>query len=359
MDSLLRKSIAIILENQSANGAYIASPNFSPYRYCWFRDGSFIAYSMDLAGEFESARNFHTWAARQVINRKNVVGQAVALSQSNSLLTEHDHLHTRYKLDGSDGAEEAWPNFQLDGFGTWLWSLNEHQRLSGSPISEEIQDAARLVTDYLEALWMLPCFDCWEEFPEQVHPYTLAAIYGGVQAQAQLGAGDHQGILDAIRSRLLEKWVYNGHFVKFSGRGLVDASLLGLATPYNVFEPQSELVRKTVDEIEATLLCEGGVHRYSEDSYYGGGEWLLLSAWLGWYHAEIGDDIAISKAHKLLQWVESHFVEEGLPEQVPDHLNAPDFYQVWADRWGKIALPLLWSHANHIILRKKLETLLK
>ena len=29
----------------------------------------------------------------------------------------------------------------------------------------------------------------------------------------------------------------------------------------------------------------GGVYRYREDVYYGGGEWILLSAWLGWYYS--------------------------------------------------------------------------
>jgi hypothetical protein len=27
------------------------------------------------------------------------------------------------------------------------------------------------------------------------------------------------------------------------------------------------------------------VRRYLGDSYYGGGNWILLTAWLGWYRA--------------------------------------------------------------------------
>ena len=59
MTDLFQRSVEIILQNQSATGAYLASPNFDTYRYCWFRDGAFIAYAMNLAGEHESAQRFH------------------------------------------------------------------------------------------------------------------------------------------------------------------------------------------------------------------------------------------------------------------------------------------------------------
>lgn len=47
--------------------------------------------------------------------------------------------------------------------------------------------------------------------------------------------------------------------------------------------------------MEETILHKGGVHRFPEDTYYGGGEWLLLSCWLGWYNASVGrgDDAKI------------------------------------------------------------------
>jgi GH15 family glucan-1,4-alpha-glucosidase len=350
MDSLLRKSISIILENQAPGGAYVASPNFPAYHYCWFRDGAFIAYAMDRMGEYESARLFHTWAAARINERGQVVNQAILKFKSHQPLTHADYLFTRFKLNGSEGLEEDWPNFQLDGFGTWLWSLNEHIRLSKQTLTGDLLNAAGLAADYLEALWTSPCFDCWEEFPEQVHPYTLAAIFGGLQAHTALSGRDHSETLAAIRALIVEKWVFNGHFVKFSGKPEVDASLIGLCTPYRVFEPDHPLMAATIEQIEAALTRAGGVHRYRSDTYYGGGEWILLSAWLGWYFAEIGEESSLSKARKQLEWVESQFQEEGLPEQVPANLNDPAYFPVWVERWGRIALPLLWSHASYIIL---------
>ena len=36
-----QKSIDVIIKNQHASGAYIASPNFPDYRYCWLKRRKF------------------------------------------------------------------------------------------------------------------------------------------------------------------------------------------------------------------------------------------------------------------------------------------------------------------------------
>jgi isomaltose glucohydrolase len=70
---LYQRSIEIILENQSPGGGYIASPNFPTDHYCWFRDGAFIAYAMDLASQHEGAQRFHQWVAGRENERKELV----------------------------------------------------------------------------------------------------------------------------------------------------------------------------------------------------------------------------------------------------------------------------------------------
>lgn len=361
MSDLYQRSIEIILENQSASGGYIASPNFPTYHYCWFRDGSFIAYAMDLAGQHESAHRFHHWVAERVNERKDLVRMALAKAGRGERLTEAEILHTRYRLDGADGEPGNWPNFQLDGFGTWLWALNEHQKQNPEKqLSHELLDAAELVTDYLSELWALPCYDCWEEFPDYVHPHTLAAIYGGLQAHTGLTSKSHQSVTDVIRNQLLAGAESFGHFVKFPHLPAVDAGLLGLAVPYGVVAPDDPIMLKTVERIESTILHGGGLHRYSEDSYYGGGAWTLLTAWLGWYYIELATkcpDLAPGLQQKIQtcqSWIESCAGNNlDLPEQVAQNLNVPSFYSSWVERWGEIASPLLWSHAKYIILCSK------
>lgn len=343
---LYERSIEIILENQAGSGAYLASPSFPTYRYSWFRDGAYIAYAMDLVGECDSSRRFHEWAAATINARADTVRRAVATAGRDEPLAPRDVLHTRYTADGGEASTD-WPNFQLDGFGTWLWALNEHHQRTGRNLSEGMHSAATLIADYLAALWKRPCYDCWEEFPDRLHTYTLATIYGGLAAHQAVDGTDHRATLAAVAELIAAKTRKNGHFVKFPGSAVVDASLLGLALPYRVIDPGDPAMRATVAEIEATLRRGGGVHRYPGDTYYGGGEWLLLTCWLAWYYLERGE---YEGAEAAMRWVETRATEAGyLPEQVPENLNDPACYEPWRRRWGDIATPLLWSHAMYLI----------
>jgi GH15 family glucan-1,4-alpha-glucosidase len=350
--TLYTQSIQIILANQAPSGAYVASPNFPNYRYCWYRDATYTAYAMDLVGQADSANRFYAWAAQAILAHADRAQRAVMLARQGAELDGKAVLHTRYTLDGKEAAGDEWPNFQLDGFGTWLWGLAEHARINPQGLTSEMKKAARLTADYLEALWRRPCFDCWEEFNNQIHPYTLAAIYGGLHAYTRLSGEDYQPTLEAIRIFVQTEAGRDGYFVKHLGTSMVDASLLGVAVPYRLVPPGDQRMAATVQRIAADLQ-NGGVHRYPEDTYYGGGEWVLLAGWLGWYYAETGQ---LTAAKELLEWIELQAAPDGsLPEQVPQHLIDPGSYQPWVARWGPIANPLLWSHAKYLILHHALQ----
>ena len=352
MADLAQRSIEIILENQAPSGAYPACPTYPTYRYSWFRDGSFIAYAMDLVGEPESARHFFDWAANVITARKDLIHQSLERTRSGESLGIGEILHTRYTLDG-DEADDEWPNFQLDGFGTLLWAMSEHQKLTQSSLPETWRHAMGLIAAYLSALWRRPCFDCWEEFPDRIHPHTLAAIHAGLMASQGLTHEDHQATIQDLSDFLLKEAVVGGHFVKSIGSDDVDASLLGLALPYRLLPLDDPRIQATVALIEDTLQNGGGVHRYAADTYYGGGEWVLLTAWLGWYYAERGGQ---SRALEIKQWIETQADEDGfLPEQVPETQNDVSMYRPWVDRWGEIARPLLWSHAKYLILTESIQ----
>jgi GH15 family glucan-1,4-alpha-glucosidase len=119
-----------------------------------------------------------------------------------------------------------------------------------------------------------------------------------------------------------------------------------------------------VEQIEATILKDGGLHRYAADSYYGGGAWILLTAWLGWYYVELAVKCPVlasglqQKFESCQSWIASRASEHlYLSEQVAEHLNVPAYYATWVQRWGEIASPLLWSHAKYIILCTRRSTL--
>lgn len=351
-EQLIERSLQIILENQAVSGAFIASPNFPTYAFCWFRDSSYIAYALDLYGEHEASSRFHAWAASTINRRVDTVQRALQKASTGQLLTDLDVLHTRYTLDGEENTTTAWENFQLDGFGTWLWALAQHQNLTARSLPMEWIEAAKITADYIEGLWQHPCYDCWEEFAGKIHLHTLAAIYGGLQAYGNLTGDRREDTIRVIRAFVLENGQVDGHWQKFLGNTQVDASLLALSTPYRLVEPDHPIMLNTAEKIEADL-CQGGVKRYSTDTYYGGGQWILLAAWLGWYWQELSER---EKAGQLRRWIEAQADEQGwLPEQVPVALNNESMYAPWIQRWGPIASPLLWSHAKYLILCKFME----
>jgi GH15 family glucan-1,4-alpha-glucosidase len=307
---------------------------------------------MDVVEHYESSERFHEWVANIVNNRRELIRHAISKSEAGEFLDETEFLHTRYFVNGLEGKEQ-WPNFQLDGFGTWLWSLARHKEISKSTLPEDWIQAAELVADYLIALWEKPCYDCWEEFSNKIHTYTLAAINGGLKAFSVLTGIDNSNVLAKIKKCVYENAFSNGHFTKYIGTDIVDASLLGLAVPYGFVEPDNPMMRATVDEIEIKLTGSGGIRRNQNDTYYGGGEWILLTAWLGWYYVIIGD---YSKAKSTMQWVEEQADHaNNLPEQVSGSLIAPIYYQHWTNKWGESAKTLLWSHAKYLILHNALE----
>lgn len=345
---LVGQSIEVIQTYQDGGGAYLASPTFEHYQYCWFRDGSFIAAAMDLHARHESAGRFHQWAAAVLSSRESIIMEACQRAEAGEPLHGIGVLHARYSVQGNEVAGDTWGEFQLDGLGTWLWALELHFRLTGGEPTERQQRAAGLVAHYLACLWQTPCYDCWEEFPGKIHTYTLAAIWGGLKAYSRMGGPGRQDLLREIRAYLLEHTVSDGALKKFVGSEQVDASLIGAAVPYGLLNLEDRILHTTIERIEADLLVRGGLHRYPGDTYFGGGQWPLLSGWLGWYYMECGK---IDRARQLREWIEDQADERGwLPEQVDDHLLAPEYLEPWRKRWGERASPLLWSHAMYLIL---------
>lgn len=372
----INHSIDVILQNQHQSGAYVASPNFPTYHFCWLRDGSFIAYSMDLVNHHESAKRFYRWVGTTIQRYSGKVDVLADQLKAGKTPDNDGILNTRFTLDGfEENSESQWGNFQVDGYGSWLWGLAEHVRMTGNhDLLAELKQPILTTLRYLKLAWQLPNYDCWEEHPEYLHPYSLATTYGGLKAMAELKqAGlldfvdqDVDGFAQEVRQFLLAHAIHEGKFVKHitPAKGAkpfspltesgVDSSLLGLVIPYGAFDLDDPVVLQTVAAIESDLhLPGGGVYRYKEDVYYGGGEWILLTAWLGWYYAQVG---SIDKARDLLKWIESVADQQGdLPEQVSEHALSPKNIEPWVKVWGPIATPLLWSHAMHIVLVKAIE----
>src|SRR2546421_6556451 len=153
---------------------------------------------------------------------------------------------------------------------------------------------------------------------------TLGAVIVSLAAAAGLIEDAAAGAYaQDLRELLLDEHVRAETFVKHTGTDEVDASLLWLATPFAVIPADDPIMRRTVARITDELTGpSGGLRRYLGDTFYGGGGWVLLTAWLGTHLAAIGD---LDGAGQRLDWGESMFTAEGhLPEQITEYPQAPD-----------------------------------
>lgn len=364
------RSQQVMLDNQQPGGGYLACPNMPDYQFSWFRDGAFVAYALTIDGQFapishssgiaaqwDSAGRFHDWCARMVSDRAPALERTIARANRGEPLVRRDTLNARYTPDGSVGPED-WPEFQLDGPALWLWSLAKYVDVCRMhPLPLVWKQAVDLTARYLAALWSTPCYDCWEERGNDLHISTIAAIYAGLGAATALVPElDFEGIRQTIKLYTLTNGLTpGGELAKSPMLDMIDANLLLAALPdFGLLAPDDPLMRRLVARIERDLVAEGhGVHRHKEDTYYGGGAWVLLGLWLAWYYQQVGNK---DRAQRLLTWAEAHADPEGnLPEQVNDAMLATaNDYTHWVDIRGEIAKPLLWTHAKYVLVQHSL-----
>ena len=244
-------------------------------------------------------------------------------------------LPARYTLEGAieqDDPEDPWPNFQIDGYGMWLWSLERH--LAGRAADREQVRTIELTARYLAASWRLPTWSCWEEFQTGEHASTLAAASAGLASAARLlDDATFADEADRVRGQLASRYVTDGYVGLAPGEARVDSSILWLGVPFGVFAVDDPRMGATVEAVKRQLIGpSGGVYRYRGDTYYGGGEWLLLTSSLAWHDAVAGDE---ASARELRAWVRAQARENGdLPEQVTGSSQVPEMVEPWIERWG-------------------------
>lgn len=282
----MARSVETILAGQAPSGGYVASPTFAQYRYAWLRDGCFTADAMREAGQVASCDRFLDWCARIVMR------------------TPQGPFDARYTLDGEPDPTE-WPHRQIDGWGLFLGTIRRRR-------SARWDEPARHVARWLERVWGEPSVDWWEE-RTGIHAVTLWCVGNGLDSEE-------------IRREALAR-----------AHDRLDASLLFIGRP------------DLATWVEESLVSPGGgVWRNPDDEYYGGGEWVLLTAMLGLAEPR--------RAAECLAWIEAHATADGLlPEQSQDHLQRPDRFEAWVERWGPPPCPLLWSHAMYLRLHHALR----
>lgn len=359
-DDAGRTDVEVILSAQADSGAILACPAYPTYRYAWLRDGAFCAAALDASGRSADAARFHGWVARRVLAFEEPMRRAIDAVARAQPLDETDHLPCRFTETGQAPTGDGWGAFQMDGPGLWLWALERHARAAGGPgmLDEESLWAAALAGEYLGALWRQPSYDAWEEHVEYLASSTLAACLSGLLAAHRLGLEpDHARVaVDGIRRELATRASRVGHLPRSDGDDAVDASILWCGPLMRVFAADDEAWIQTLAAVERSLLGPGGgVYRYASDTFYGGGQWPVLTAAHGLACLHRGGPRDGERVAASLEWIESRRdAAGGLPEQVSDHALHPQHVDAWVERWGPVARPLTWSHAMAVLLRAAL-----
>ena len=352
----MRADVAAVLAAQTESGAILACPSYPTYRFSWLRDGAFCAAALDTAGETGSSRRFHDWVRARVQAFEGPMRRAIEAVAGGGVPAADDHLPCRFSESGSAPTEDGWGAFQMDGPGLWLWALERHARAGGgsATLDDRLLRAAALAAEYLGALWRVPSYDAWEEHGDHLATSTLAACLAGLLAAHRLGLepvgmqAAVEGIRDVLRARVQP----DGHLPRSDADTSVDASILWCGPLLGAFHRHDAAWSATLDEVEARLVGPGGgVYRYAADTFYGGGQWPVLTSAYGLACLDRGRPGDRARAEACLAWIEAQRSESGgLPEQSSEHVLHPTRLGEWVERWGPVARPLTWSHAMTVML---------
>ncbi|TXN38315.1 glycoside hydrolase family 15 protein [Flagellimonas hymeniacidonis] len=346
---LVNISLELLKEHQHSSGSFPASPNFKEFNYCFLRDASYCAYALLLYGEAGSCKKFLQWCHNTIMACSDNIEAVKRKALGSDHIETNEFLAVRFELDGSLDRSD-WPNFQIDCYGAWLWCLEEYVTMTGDrEFLLEVRTSVGLTVSYLETVWTFACFDCWEEHNYRRHTSSLVCVAGGLNSVARLyGNRDAKQLAEKVQYQILKAITPDGIFPKFlTGYG-IDSSNIWLSVPFNVIPRDAPAMARTIEAIESNLKKDGGLYRYPEDSYYGGGRWPLLNSFLAWHKIEIGE---IEEAEELLVWVEGQADKNGyFPEnnyEIPLH---PEKTQKWIEKWGiRVSTPLLWTQAMYLI----------
>lgn len=333
---LLRTVYMYAVLSNNETGAVLASPDvdegFSKcgrYGYCWPRDGLFINEALSILGMNNLLDKFYSnWAKNAQL--------------ANGLFEQ------RYYSNGE--LAPSW-GMQIDETAAIIIGLSRHANYIEA--EELILKSTTALVNFVDDRGLSkPCYDLWEE-RKGVHLYSTASIYGALKASydmlKSIDKDKYASLLERIdritlkiKDAIKNYFIEDGHLKRSLDNNQVDISLLSAVVPFDIFEPDDEIVLNTVEEIERTLhMANGGYMRYQWDNYIGGNTWIISSLWMAMYHIKLGN---ITKAKELFDWVTNHADNlYFLPEQI----EREGHNTAWVSQ-------LSWSHAMYVIVGKML-----
>jgi GH15 family glucan-1,4-alpha-glucosidase len=263
------------------------------YRYCWLRDATFTLLAFLNAGYTEEANVWQHWLVRVIAGAPEQLQTMYSVMGDKRLdELELPHLpgyeNSRPVRIGNAAAQQL----QLDIYGE-LADVLSQARKGGLPSAPRRTEIRETFLKHLETIWMKPDEGIWEirGAPQQfVHSKVMTWVAFDRASRAEptdkRSSAHYRKVADRIHKEICAKGVdrKRGCFVQAYGSERMDSSLLML--PLVGFLPASDKrIRRTVEEIERTLLYKGVLRRYETDTGIDGlppgeGAFLACSFWL-------------------------------------------------------------------------------
>jgi oligosaccharide amylase len=340
IDALYKRSIFVLRNCASTNGAIIASPDprtlrsgGDTYNYCWWRDGGYIAKAMDEVGLYDNAHRFLKFAEK--------------------CQEEEGYFLHRHFPDGTVGSTWHPPPFiQIDQTATVVSGVWHHFKRHGDldellDLWPLVKKAANFIATYVDDRGLpLPSYDLWEE-KKAVNAYSTGAVIHGLERAERISEqlGKSRGMWrkasEKMRVAMLDHlWDdKRGCFLKSIDPAdtTIDASTL-LSIKLGVLDPSDSRADRLVATVEKRLWkkATGGVARYEGDTYYGPeNPWIICTLWLAEAHLLLGRR---ERTRELLDWVAATASPTSL---LPEQLDG---------RTGEhtSVTPLVWSHSTFL-----------
>lgn len=332
IDIIERTILMYALLSDKNTGAVLASPdvdeNFTRcgrYGYCWPRDALFINTALLELGMTELVDNFYKiWAEKTQL--------------TNGLFEQ------RYYSNGE--LAPSW-GIQIDETSSIIIGIG--QLKNSKKYKDVVMKATFGLISFLNDDFISKeCFDLWEE-RKGSHLYSTASIYEALKvakqilesfAECEFLITEIDLLLPQIKKGIEANFIENSKFKRSIDNNNVDISNISPCVPFNIYNPNDEVVINTVSEIEEKIkLPHGGYLRYEGDNYMGGNAWIISSLWLAMYYIKAGNK---ERAKELYNWVTNHADDKGfLPEQIDRNTGKT----AWITQ-------LSWSHALYIIVGK-------
>ena len=357
-------------------GSMIAAPEFDHqyekcggYGFCWNRDTVEAVYALQTAGYPEYLPRFIGWCKKTQLRDGS--------------------WFQRYWLDGT--LAPSWGNFdystQIDETASTIYAMARYGNTLPCDAREDYIDeyweTIKRGAEYLmrrtgEGLHS-PCLDLWETY-YGCFTYTNAAISAALEAASTLA--EDQSKSTSLRYRSRAKWIKESMIERLwmpdaacFAKGIIDgeiypiidASVIGVVTPFRVLDPTVEDEREKIimmlntieDRLNYWVDGTRGIRRYENDEYMSGNPWVVTTLWLMRAELDLAEYFKGQDDETYRTWVkktDTHmdFVTSGatstklLPEQVDKYTGNP----AWA-------IPLGWSSALFIEVVHQLNRILK